>query len=34
MDPRLLKNIASAVSQAAIDSGVAVLNTVPTEYKL
>ncbi len=34
MDPRLLKNIASAVSQAAIDSGVAVVNTVPTEYKL
>ena len=34
MDPRLLKNIASAVSQAAIDSGVAVLKTVPTEYKL
>ncbi|GIU52509.1 MULTISPECIES: malic enzyme-like NAD(P)-binding protein [Shewanella] len=34
MDPRLLKNIASAVSQAAIDSGVAVLKAVPTEYKL
>ncbi|WP_144212292.1 malic enzyme-like NAD(P)-binding protein [Shewanella donghaensis] len=32
MDPRLLKNIASAVSQAAIDSGVAVLNKVPTDY--
>ncbi|WP_153913840.1 malic enzyme-like NAD(P)-binding protein [Shewanella sp. TC10] len=34
MDPRLLKNIASAVSQAAIDSGVAVLKILPTEYKL
>ncbi|MCL1068479.1 malate dehydrogenase [Shewanella olleyana] len=34
MDPRLLKNIASAVSQAAIDSGVAVLKTVPKEYNL
>ncbi|WP_394498152.1 malic enzyme-like NAD(P)-binding protein [Shewanella sp. ENK2] len=34
MDPRLLKNIASAVSQAAIDSGVAVLDKVPTDYSL
>ncbi|WP_076538515.1 malic enzyme-like NAD(P)-binding protein [Shewanella sp. UCD-KL21] len=32
MDPRLLRNIASAVSQAAIDSGVAVLDKVPTDY--
>ncbi|ARD20775.1 MULTISPECIES: malic enzyme-like NAD(P)-binding protein [Shewanella] len=34
MDPRLLRNIASAVSQAAIDSGVAVLDKVPTDYSL
>lgn len=34
MDPRLLPLVARAVSQAAIDSGVAKITTLPTEYKV
>ncbi|GGP61247.1 malate dehydrogenase [Shewanella algicola] len=34
MDPRLLPNVARAVSQAAIDSGVAKITTLPTEYNV
>tara|TARA_R110002033_G_scaffold6453_6_gene25288 strand:+ start:454 stop:1701 length:1248 start_codon:yes stop_codon:yes gene_type:complete len=34
MDPRLLQLVARAVSQAAIDSGVAKITTLPTEYKV
>lgn len=32
MDPRLLSNVAKAVAQAAIDSGVAALPTLPEHY--
>ncbi|MBR9729074.1 malic enzyme-like NAD(P)-binding protein [Shewanella intestini] len=32
MDPRLLPNVAKAVSQAAIDSGVAAIKTLPKHY--
>ena len=32
MDPRLLKRVATAVAQAAIDSGVAVLTELPPGY--
>ncbi|WP_299075034.1 malic enzyme-like NAD(P)-binding protein [uncultured Paraglaciecola sp.] len=32
MDPRLLKRVALAVAQAAIDSGVAAINALPTGY--
>ncbi|WP_137224749.1 malic enzyme-like NAD(P)-binding protein [Shewanella sp. MEBiC00475] len=34
MDPRLLSIVARAVSQAAIDSGVAKITTLPTEYQV
>ncbi|MGI2173870.1 malic enzyme-like NAD(P)-binding protein [Shewanella ulleungensis] len=34
MDPRLLPIVARAVSQAAIDSGVAKITTLPSEYKI
>ncbi|GGQ15220.1 malic enzyme-like NAD(P)-binding protein [Shewanella litoralis] len=34
MDPRLLPIVARAVSQAAIDSGVAKITTLPSEYKV
>jgi malate dehydrogenase (oxaloacetate-decarboxylating)(NADP+) len=34
MDPRLLPLVARAVSQAAIDSGVAKIITLPTEYQV
>ncbi|WP_394129323.1 malic enzyme-like NAD(P)-binding protein [Shewanella maritima] len=34
MDPRLLPNVARAVSQAAIDSGVAAIDTLPEHYEL
>lgn len=33
MDPRLLKNVAGAVAQAAIDSGVARVIDLPEQYK-
>ncbi|MCG9695471.1 malic enzyme-like NAD(P)-binding protein [Shewanella sp. Isolate11] len=32
MDPRLLSNVAKAVAQAAIDSGVAAINSLPEHY--
>ena len=32
MDPRLLKRVARAVAQAAIDSGVAAINELPQGY--
>jgi malate dehydrogenase (oxaloacetate-decarboxylating)(NADP+) len=32
MDPRLLKRVAKAVAQAAIDSGVAAISELPLEY--
>lgn len=32
MDPRLLNRVAKAVAQAAIDSGVAAINHLPTHY--
>ncbi|NRB22635.1 malic enzyme-like NAD(P)-binding protein, partial [Shewanella sp.] len=32
MDPRLLSNVAKAVAQAAIDSGVAVITELPENY--
>ena len=34
MDPRLLPNVARAVSQAAIDSGVAAILTLPSGYNV
>ena len=34
MDPRLLPIVARAVSQAAIDSGVAKIPTLPSDYKI
>ncbi|WP_418357962.1 malic enzyme-like NAD(P)-binding protein [Shewanella basaltis] len=34
MDPRLLPIVARAVSQAAIDSGVAKISTLPSDYKI
>ncbi|QDE32844.1 malic enzyme-like NAD(P)-binding protein [Shewanella polaris] len=34
MDPRLLSIVARAVSQAAIDSGVAKITTLPAEYQV
>ncbi|MCE9685928.1 MULTISPECIES: malic enzyme-like NAD(P)-binding protein [Shewanella] len=34
MDPRLLPNVARAVSQAAIDSGVATIPTLPEHYQV
>jgi len=34
MDPRLLSNVAKAVAQAAIDSGVAAIETLPDNYML
>ncbi|NKF52334.1 malate dehydrogenase [Shewanella sp. WXL01] len=34
MDPRLLPNVARAVSQAAIDSGVASIDTLPQDYEI
>lgn len=32
MDPRLLPNVAKAVAQAAIDSGVAAITALPENY--
>jgi malate dehydrogenase (oxaloacetate-decarboxylating)(NADP+) len=32
MDPRLLQRVAKAVAQAAIDSGVAAIQTLPDHY--